>query len=167
VTFTPDDAVSLAKGAVQLAKLRGGSILATTSRRTGDACADALEQALQGPYLFHRWRPDADNPYLGFLGHADAVVVSADSASMCTEACALGKPVFLHRPAAGVPEKFKLLHERLMAHGCLKPLGSTWFEVETAPENAATAIAAAIRRLFPRRNGAEGNLSVASRAQAS
>ena len=52
--------------------------------------------------LHHRSRPTADNPYLGLLGAADAIIVTADSASMCTEACASGRPVFLFRPAAGV-----------------------------------------------------------------
>lgn len=167
VTLTAEDAASLIEGASKLADERGGSLLVTTSRRTGEACAETLGRALKGPHLLHRWRPDGDNPYLGMLGSADAVVVSADSASMCTEACAIGRPVFLHRPAAGVPEKFKLLHQRFTNHGCLKPLGAPWFEAGIPPENPAIAIAAAIKRLLLRRNGTKAAESVASKAGAS
>ena len=166
VTFTPEDAVSLVAGAHALACERGGSLLVTTSRRTGGACYKALRAVLKGPHLLHRWRRDGDNPYLGILGSADAVVVSADSASMCAEACAIGKPAYLHAPAAGVPAKFKPLHRRLTDQGCLKPLGASWFEVETPPENPAVTIAAAIRNLLPRRNDAGAVESVASKATA-
>jgi mitochondrial fission protein ELM1 len=155
VAFTPEDAVALIEGALALAAGRGGGLLVTTSRRSGEASAKAVATALRGPHLFHRWQPDGDNPYLGMLGSADAVVVSADSASMCMEACATGKPVFLHRPAAGVPEKFKGLHARLEDHGCLKALGAPWYEVDAPPDNPALTIAAAIKRLLMRRNGAD------------
>ncbi len=167
MTFTPDDVFSLIDGASHLVSERGGSLLVTTSRRTGEACTEALAGAIKGPHLLHRWQQGGDNPYLGILSSADAVVVSADSASMCMEACAIGKPVFLHRPAAGVPEKFKLLHERLTAHGCLMPLGSPWFEVGPPPDNPAMTIAAAVRRLFLHRNGTGTAEPVASKATAS
>jgi len=166
VAFTPDDAVSLIKGASALASERGGSLLVTTSRRTGRLCTEALAGALDGPHLFHRWQPGSDNPYLGILGYADAIVVSADSASMCTEACAIGKPVFLHSPTAGIPEKFELLHRRFAEHGCLKPLGSPWFEVDEPPENPANAVAASIKQLFMPPDGALSLGPVASEAVA-
>lgn len=169
VTFTPDDAMSLVKEAAKLAVERGGSLLVTTSRRTGEASTKALDHALKAlkrPYFLHPWQPGGHNPYLGILGCADAVVVSADSASMCTEACAIGKAVFLHQPAAGIPEKFKLLHKRFTEHGCLMPLGSPWFEVETPPDNPAIEIAAAIKRLLMRRNGSNMSEPVASGATA-
>jgi len=166
VDFTPEDAMSLIEGGTKLASERGGSLLVTTSRRTGEACFKALGEALKGLHLLHQWLPDGDNPYLGILGSADAVVVSADSASMCTEACATGKPVYLHAPAAGVPEKFELLHKRLAEHGCLKPLGAPWFEVKGPPDNPAKTIAAAIRQLFPLQGGASAVEPVASNATA-
>lgn len=171
VAFTENDARSLIDGARRLAIERGASLLVTTSRRTGEACTAALERALAEapacPHWLHRWRPDGDNPYLGMLASADAVVVSADSASMCTEACAAGRPVFLHRPEAGAPEKFRLLHKRLAEHGCLRPLGSPWFEVTESPPNPAFAIAAAIEALLAEKNTAERPESVVSAASAS
>jgi mitochondrial fission protein ELM1 len=163
VTFTPDDARSLIAGAQELAAKRGGSLLVTTSRRTGQACADSIAEALDGvPHWLHRWEPEGENPYLGMLGSADAVVVSADSASMCTEACAAGRPVFLHEPKAGAPEKFEVLHRRFAEYGCLRPLGSPWFEVKVKPPNSAVVIAEAIRALQQRKNEAGAAKSLAS-----
>lgn len=168
VTFTPDDARSLIGGAKKLAAERGGSLLVTTSRRTGSDCTEALAEALvevpEQPHWLHRWQPEGDNPYFGMLGSADAVVVSADSASMCAEACAAGSPVFLHEPEAGAPEKFEILHRRLREHGCLRPLGSAWFEVDTPPPNPAFAIADAIHSILAQRSGANHVEPVASQA---
>lgn len=170
VAFTADDARSLIGGAKKLASERGGSLLVTTSRRTGEACTAALAQALHEapatPHWLHRWQPEGDNPYLGMLGAADAVVVSADSASMCTEACAAGRPVFLHEPEAGAPEKFGILLQRLGQHGCLRPLGSAWFAVDAPPPNPALAIADAIHTILKRKASANCAEPVASVAEA-
>jgi mitochondrial fission protein ELM1 len=171
VAFTPEDARSLIQGAARLAKERGGSLLVTSSRRTGEACTATLAAALDAevgcPHWLHRWQPVGDNPYIGMLGAADAVVVSADSASMCAEACAPGKPVFLHLPKAGAPEKFELLHQRLREEGCLRVLGDDWFEVEAPPINPAFAIAVAIRALLTEKCDAKGGKQLAPAASAS
>jgi mitochondrial fission protein ELM1 len=56
----------------------------------------------------HRWKPDdAENPYLGFLALADAIVITGDSESMLAEATALGRPVYVYP----LPERpsFRLL----------------------------------------------------------
>ncbi|MEZ5931750.1 MAG: mitochondrial fission ELM1 family protein [Alphaproteobacteria bacterium] len=170
VSFTPEDARSLIAGAKALAVKRGGSLLVTTSRRTGKACGTALAEALGDapacPYWLYRWRPEGDNPYLGMLASADALVVSADSASMCAEACAAGRPVFLHEPKAGTPEKFAMLHKRLREHGCLRPLGGPWFEVDAPPPNPAFAIAEAIRALFVQQGATNDTGQVVSAAPA-
>lgn len=84
----------LGREAGALARALGGSVLATTSARTPAAAADALAAAIDAPALVHRWSPDqAENPYLGFVGLAERVVVTADSISMLAEACASGRPV--------------------------------------------------------------------------
>src|SRR5262249_1170230 len=41
------------------------------------------------------WAARGDNPYLAFLGLADAIIVTGDSISMLAEACATGKPVHI------------------------------------------------------------------------
>ncbi len=157
VRFTSADAAALGEQASRLARGRGGSLLVTTSRRTGAACARSLAAALEAPHLLHTFAPAADNPYLGLLGTADAIIVTANSASMCTEACATGGPVFLFRPAAGVAAKLARLHAALEAAGHLRPLGSAWPERCPPPLNPAAAVAEAIRARL------SGPISAASR----
>ncbi len=163
VPFAGTDAAALGTAASALARAKGGSLLVTTSRRTG-ACEDVLARALAAPHLLHRWQAEGDNPYLGILGSADAVVVTGDSASMCTDACALGRPVFLYRLAAGTPTKLARLHQRLEQLGHLRPLGAAWPEVVPPPLHPAAAVAAAIRATLARRNNAISGDPVASAA---
>ena len=76
------------------ARAAGGSLLVTTSRRTAAAAADALAAALSAPAVVHRWSAGTPaNPYLAFLGVADRIIVTADSASMLADAVTTGKPV--------------------------------------------------------------------------
>ncbi|MBI1214399.1 MAG: hypothetical protein GC185_01110 [Alphaproteobacteria bacterium] len=78
-----------------LAVASGGALAVTPSRRTGPEIVAALEGALSG--VPHRiWDGQGENPYLGMLAHADAIVVTSDSVSMTSEACFTGKPVYVH-----------------------------------------------------------------------
>lgn len=99
-----------------------GSLLVTTSRRTPKEALDLCEPLLQGPHLLHRWDRDKDNPYLGILALADAVIVTGDSLSMCAEACVTGKPVFIYASPKVAPPKHRLLHEALYARSLARPL---------------------------------------------
>jgi uncharacterized protein len=86
----------LAREASALARGTGGSLLVTTSARTSTAAAGALRAAIQAPGYSYRWSKEAtDNPYFGILAVADAIIVTGESISMITEACATGKPVFM------------------------------------------------------------------------
>jgi mitochondrial fission protein ELM1 len=87
----------LAQDVMRMARDAGGSVFATTSRRLKPAAADVLADALAEAALVHRWKPDDDdNPYLGFLALADAIVITGDSESMLAEAAALGRPVYVY-----------------------------------------------------------------------
>ena len=113
-------------------------------------------------------RPEtADNPYLGLLGAADAIIVTANSASMCTEACATGKPVFLFRPAAGVSTRLARLQAALEGEGHLHPLGSAWPERRPPPLNPAMAVADAIRARLALPISAAAGQAVAPRPSSS
>ncbi len=95
----PAVAHGLARATAALVAGRGGSVLATTSRRTGAEASDALAAGL-GPvmHLLYRWGEPGENPYLGYLATADAIVVTADSVSMLSEACATALPVYVALP---------------------------------------------------------------------
>ncbi len=92
--FDAKAAARLGREASELAHRLGGSVLVSTSARTKPAAVDALFAAIDAPACLHRWSPgDSQNPYLGFLGLADRIIVTADSISMIAEASATGKPV--------------------------------------------------------------------------
>ncbi|SYZ51153.1 nucleoside-diphosphate sugar epimerase [Xanthomonas arboricola pv. juglandis] len=72
----------------------GGSLLVTTSRRTPPEAIATLRNARAGlPGLLWCDERDGPNPYAGLLGWADAIVASADSVNLLSEACATRVPV--------------------------------------------------------------------------
>jgi mitochondrial fission protein ELM1 len=88
------EGAAIGRGVDALARSLGGTVLAVTARRTPPGLAQAFTAALTVPNVVHEWRAgDDDNPYAAFLGLADRIVVSGDSASMLAEACHTGRPV--------------------------------------------------------------------------
>ena len=131
------------------AKRTGGALLITTSRRTDPRSMDALLAQLTVPKYAHRWEQGAENPYLAFLALADAVVVTGDSMSMCSEACASGAPVYIFARDAFVTAKYGRLHRELYDLGLARPLSDaavTGRGGERTRLNAADTIAAEIRK---------------------
>jgi hypothetical protein len=75
----------------------GGSVFVVTSPRTGAAAGTALRASLGNAGRFYEWRSgDPDNPYLGCLAVADALIVTGDSESMLAEALATGTAVSIY-----------------------------------------------------------------------
>jgi uncharacterized protein len=114
---------ALARMASRLAADAGGSLLVSTSRRTG-AAADELIAAMTVRHHAYRYGDSGENPYLGYLAVADAIVVTGDSVSMCTEACATGAPVYIYAPPGYVTAKHRRLHQSLFDHGCARLIES-------------------------------------------
>lgn len=101
-SFTAEKARSFMSRAGDLAKAMHGSLLVTTSARTPAAAVAAMKSAIDLPAYFFEWPgAGADNPYLGYLALADAFVITGDSISMLTEACATGKPVYISSVSPG------------------------------------------------------------------
>ncbi|MFO1154990.1 MAG: ELM1/GtrOC1 family putative glycosyltransferase [Rhodospirillales bacterium] len=95
-SFDHAAAARLAEQASALAKELGGSLLVTTSARTPLPTVETFCQNVTVPTYLYRWSKDArENPYFAFLGLADHIVVTGDSMSMLTEACAAGRPVHI------------------------------------------------------------------------
>jgi mitochondrial fission protein ELM1 len=95
-------ACRLARQTAELVAETGGSILVTTSSRTDSRAIAALRNALPQPLYFYEWQAgDEHNPYYGLLALASQIVVTADSISMLSEACATGKPVYMFDLARG------------------------------------------------------------------
>ncbi|WP_158743455.1 mitochondrial fission ELM1 family protein [Acidisphaera sp. L21] len=69
-------------------------LILTPSRRTGPLVQQALRDALI-PLGAQVWDGQGENPYFGMLACADAIIVTADSVSMVSEAVATSVPVLL------------------------------------------------------------------------
>lgn len=149
-TFTDAMARDLAAQARRMAG--NGSVLLTTSRRTGERAQTLIDAVGQPAHVF-RWGDDpADNPYFAYLALADAIIVTGESASMCSEACASAAPVYIFAPKRLVPQKFTRLHADLYKRGYARPLEDapeTGFDTwDHPPLNAADEVADAIRALL-------------------
>ena len=144
--FTESMARELASLASRMAATASGSLLVTTSRRTG-AAAGALIDAIDAPSRIYRWGESEDeNPYHGYLALADAVIVSGDSVSMCSEACAGTGPVYIYAPPALTTPKHARLHDDLYEKGYARPLTGDYEDWTHPTLNPAQEIAAAIRQ---------------------
>jgi len=87
----------MGKEVCAFAQAAGGSVFASTSRRTGANATEALKRGLGESSYLHQWQPgQQDNPYLAYLALADVIVVTGESESMLAEAAATGKPVYIY-----------------------------------------------------------------------
>lgn len=92
--FSLANAKSLALATKKLKEQEGGSLLITTSRRTGTKAEELIMSYLKDiPNYAFLWGSKEKNPYLGYLACADNLIVTGDSVSMCCEATASKKPL--------------------------------------------------------------------------
>jgi hypothetical protein len=139
----------------QLATLAqsGIGLAITPSRRTGSGMAALLEARLKGPNVFI-WDGSGENPYFAMLGLADAIMVTADSVNMVSEAAATGKPVHVV-PLEGGSKKFSRFHRAMEEAGITRPFRGAIEQWTYRPPDDAARAAATIRdRLARRRAGA-------------
>jgi len=88
------EAAALVNKLEALADTTRCGLLVTTSRRSGPALIAALAPLGERADTV-LWTGTGPNPYLGYLGLADFVIVTTDSINMISDACASGKPVYL------------------------------------------------------------------------
>ena len=70
------------------------SLMITSSKRSSKLLEKELCSLTRNPNIIV-WTSGEPNPYLGFLGIADSVIVTSDSINMISEACSTGKPVYI------------------------------------------------------------------------
>ncbi len=143
--FTTDMARELGHLVNDMATVTGGSLMISTSRRTGQSAEAALMSEITVPHHMFRWGQEGANPYLGYLALADGVVVTGDSVSMCSEVCATEAPVYIYAPPALITDKHARLHQLLYAGGYARPLTGEWEDGIHPRLNSADSIAEAIR----------------------
>lgn len=148
VGMAPAPAHALGQAVANLVIGMRGAIMATSSRRTGTEAADALAAGL-GPamHVLYRWGEPDENPYMGFLATADAVIVTADSVSMISEACSTKAPVYVALPElAG--SRHRALIESLVQSGQVRPFVNSLAPWPRTPMDEAGRVANEIRNRF-------------------
>ena len=132
-----------------------GSLMVTTSRRTSNEVYERIKNEVD--ILGKRvilWKMDLknNNPYPGFLSYADAVAVTGDSISLCSEACSTGKPVLIFAPENTTTLKQKTFHQALIKKGIAKYLEDTNLDIlkkiSYHPLNESQYIAEEIKKRF-------------------
>jgi len=124
----------------------GAGLMITTSRRTGAEAEAILRTKLSGPNV-EIWSGAGENPYFGYLGLADHILVTADSVSMITEASASGKPVQV-LPLEGGSKKFERFHEAMRAAGITRPFDGSLQSWDYTPQDDTGAAGARIRQIM-------------------
>ncbi|MDH3703674.1 MAG: mitochondrial fission ELM1 family protein, partial [Alphaproteobacteria bacterium] len=122
----------------------GAGLMVTPSRRTGKAAERQLRERLADASAV-MWDGTGDNPYLGYLGLADAIVVTCDSVNMVSEACATGKPVYIVDLEGKKHSKFRDFREMLATMGIVRPFEGVLDRWTYAPLDETARVAKEIR----------------------
>ena len=120
----------------------GGSLLAVASRRT----PPAWRALLRGSGAAVAWGDETDgpNPYRGLLGWADAIVCTADSVNMLSEASATAAPVHVlgGELLQGRPRAFL---QDLIARGRVRPFTPALMPFAVTPLRETGRVAKTLR----------------------
>jgi hypothetical protein len=132
----------------------GGSAVVTPSRRTGKEGLAVLREGLGG-LPGSVWDGTGDNPYYAYLAIADALLVTADSVSMVSEAAATGKPVYIIGLDGG-DAKFARFHETMRKAGITRPFAGRIESWSYAPPDDTARAGVALRALVVDRLASRG-----------
>lgn len=126
----------------------GGSILATTSRRTPPGMVACARKRLHGlPGVVWTGSVDGRNPYAALLGWADRIVCTADSVNMLSEASATRVAVFVagERLVRGRHRRFV---DALLDAGRIRPVDATLGAFTVEPLRETQRVATLLRQRY-------------------
>ncbi len=142
--MTPEITADFAGRLADFAAQTGGGLAITPSRRTGKENEAVLREKLRDCDA-EIWNGQGRNPYFGYLALADQIVVTCDSVSMVSEACATGKPVHVYELPGG-NAKFKRFHALLRGQGITRRFTGTAAHWTYPPFDDTARVGAEIRK---------------------
>ncbi len=119
-------------------------LMITTSRRTGTDNKTILEEGLKDTTAYI-WDGTGENPYFGFLGWADYIIVTEDSTSMVSESATTGKPVYVV-PLEGGTDRFTRFRQGLLDKGLIRLFEGKLEPYDYEPLNDAALVAEEIKK---------------------
>lgn len=130
----------------QLEKLdkKGYGLMITASRRTGMENHVLMSEILADSKAYI-WDGTPENPYFGYLGWADYILVTADSVSMLSEAATTGKPLYII-PMEGGRARVEKFHKSLIDKGIARMFEGKLESWKYEPLNDSELVADAIRK---------------------
>jgi mitochondrial fission protein ELM1 len=141
----PDVAERIGSDLRRLADI-GAGLMITFSRRTGPAMESAVRAQLAGADAVI-WDGCGPNPYFAYLGLADHILATEDSASMISEAATTGKPISI-LPLVGGSPKFARFHDSMRARGVTRAFAGGLDTWHYDPLDETGRAAQAVRALF-------------------
>lgn len=121
-------------------------LMITASRRTPPEVMQYLKERLNTPHCLF-WDGTGDNPYFGFLAHADYILVTEDSVSMVSDAATTGKPVYLI-PLEGGKKRFDRFKAAFKDKGVIRPFDGSLEHWTYEPLRDADLVAEEIKKRF-------------------
>ena len=128
----------------RLVENQGAGLLITPSRRTPDEVVAVLRAALSKNTAMI-WDGSGENPYHGYLGLCDTVIVTEDSVNMVTEASGTGKPIYVAALTGG-SAKFARFHKAMRDAGICRRFNGVLEDWHYEPPNDTARAAADVRR---------------------
>lgn len=147
--FGAPEAASLAQTLAAFARENKASLLVTPSRRTGEENTAIIRDALQAQAGDSLWfyGGAGENPYLGILACADALIVTDDSVNMMSEAAYTQKPLYVLNLPGHAHTKPARFAQRLMQAGVARPPEGTLATWRYEAPDERARVAEAIRAL--------------------
>lgn len=143
--FAPENIAAFTAHLATLAA-SGVGLMGSRSRRTPEPLAHSMAGIVRAHGGWW-WDGTGPNPYTDLLAHADAVVVTADSVNMISEATATGQPVLVYEPSGGHAKIGKFL-DGLTAAGAVHHFVGRLEGEAYPPLDATEEIAADILRRY-------------------
>ena len=147
LTLGAREGALLANSLAEMMRSHHVGVALTASRRTAPEVLATLRQTLQ-PLGAWVWTGKGDNPYLGLLACADAIIVTSDSVSMISEAAATSAPIMVF-PLPGRSRRIAAFIRSLVAARRIRLYGGHYESWACAPLDDTDMATARLRLLLP------------------
>jgi mitochondrial fission protein ELM1 len=113
--FLLEHAELLAKQVTTISDNHGLNVFISFSRRTSKEVKDIFISAFPWPHVIYDPTSSQEvNPYYGMLADGDFIITTSDSVSMCSEATASGKPLYIFCPEMKETTKHRYFVQQLL-----------------------------------------------------
>lgn len=121
-SFTQNNAKILSRILRKITDNHSLPLFFTFSRRTPNEVKAVIRKNFSFPNIIYDPLDNTPNPYPGIIGVAEYIISTADSISMCSEAAATGKPIYVFCPEDFNLKKHKFFIQQLVDLEMVKKL---------------------------------------------